>query len=59
MFVFEDPPRPMAPGETTIVTIDGRRYWAASQGGYHTLDGPCTNDATYWFGSAFLARLAD
>lgn len=59
MFVFEDPPRPMAPGESTIVTIDGRRYYAASQGGYHTVDGPCTFDGTYWFGSAFLARLAD
>jgi len=59
LFVVDDPPLPMAPGENTTASIDGHRYYVASQGGYHTLDGPCTSDFTAWFGSAYLSRLAE
>lgn len=59
VLMLEDPPEPVAPGERTIVTIGGRRYFVASQGGYETADGPCTYDYTAIFGSAFLARLAE
>lgn len=59
VLTLDDPPEPMAPGESVIVTIGGRRYFVASQGGYETVDSPCTWDFTRIFGSAFLARLPE
>lgn len=59
LLAVEQPQVPMAPGENRVITIDGRQYLAASQGGYETFDGPCTFDFAAVFGSAFLVRLAD